>query len=64
MRTKDIEEHRKHWAAIADQNGWYREPFYVQIWRDKAGYITDSVSFQALTGDIVIRPESHTAGVH
>jgi hypothetical protein len=54
MKTKlanDIEAHRAFWANIARENGWYEEPFYVQVWRDFDGVITDSVSVRSLTQD-------------
>lgn len=49
-----IEEHRKFWAKVAKENGWYKEPFYVQVWVDKNGTITDSVSHRSMTEDIVV----------
>lgn len=48
-----IEEHRKFWAKVAKENGWYKEPFYVQVWVDENGTITDSVSHRGMTDDIV-----------
>lgn len=50
----EIEKHRAFWAKIAKANGWYVEPFYVQVWIDRAGNVTDSVSHIGLTKDIVI----------
>lgn len=50
-----IEVHRTYWAKIARDNGWYTDPFYVQVWvRRKDGVIIDSVSFAGITGDVVI----------
>ena len=49
-----IEKHRKFWAKIAYANGWYAEPFYVQVWIDEDGNVTDSLSHISLTKDIVI----------
>jgi hypothetical protein len=54
---KDIETARAKWAGIARANGWYTEPFYVQIWVDEDGKITDSVSFQGLIGDRILPTE-------
>jgi len=54
---KDIEMARKKWAKIARANGWYSEPFYVQIWVDSEGKITDSVSFQGLMSDLILPTE-------
>ncbi len=62
MATDDrIEEARSFWANIAKQNGWYTEPFYVQVWLDKDGNVADSVSHQGLTEDIVITHEGEVA---
>jgi hypothetical protein len=52
--ANDIEAHRSFWANIARENGWYREPFYVQVWQDMEGVITDSVGTTVLTKDVVI----------
>lgn len=49
-----IEEHREFWAKIARENGWYKEPFYVQVWVDSEGAITDSVSHRGMPQDIVV----------
>lgn len=51
----DIEKHRETWAKVAKENGWYNEPFFVQIWYDKTtGEVKDSVSTRALKGDVLI----------
>jgi hypothetical protein len=49
-----IEQCRQFWARIAKENGWYKKPFFVQVWVDGNGDITDSVSFDALDRDIVV----------
>ena len=49
-----IEKHRAFWAKIAKDNGWYVEPFHVQVWIGRDGNVTDSVSHIDLTKDIVI----------
>lgn len=55
METLDtIEWHRETWAKIARDNGWYSEPFFVQVWRTPSGRILDSVSSRILTADVVI----------
>lgn len=41
-----IEQCRQFWAKIAKDNGWYKEPFFVQVWLDADGNVTDSVSHQ------------------
>jgi len=50
----EIEKHRAFWAEIAKANSWYVEPFHIQVWVDKDGKVTDSVSHIGLTEDIVI----------
>lgn len=52
---KTIEEHRQFWANVAKENGWYTEPFYVQVWIDPdTDEIYDSVSTRDLPYDIVV----------
>ena len=53
-----IEAHRAFWADIARKNDWYQEPFYVQVWQDFDGTITDSVSTRELTQDWVIENDT------
>jgi hypothetical protein len=55
--NNNLEFHRGYWSAIAKQNGWYKEPFYVQIWINSEGMITDSVSSTELSRDYVIFDE-------
>lgn len=50
-----IEDHRLFWADIAKVNGWYVEPFYVQVWIRDDGTIEDSVSFRGLNQDFLIQ---------
>ena len=52
---KIIDEQRGFWAEIAKKNNWYVEPFYVQIWVDESGNVTDSISYIGLDRDIVIK---------
>lgn len=52
-----IEQCRQFWADIAKKNGWYKQPFFVQVWLDADGKITDSVSHQGLTRDYVLNEE-------
>lgn len=49
-----IEDHRQWWAKIAEENGWYSQPFFVQVWVDDEGEITDSVSYKGLNRDFVL----------
>lgn len=50
----EIKKHRAFWAKIAKANNWYTEPFHIQVWVDKDGNVTDSVSHIDLIKDIVI----------
>lgn len=49
-----IEQCRQFWANVAKENGWYKEPFFIQVWVDIKGEITDSVSHQDLTRDYIL----------
>jgi len=51
----EIEKHRMFWADVAKKNNWYTEPFYVQVWVDENGDISDSVAHIGLTEDLVIK---------
>lgn len=55
MSAKTIEDARESWARTAKEHGWYTEPFYVQIWQNEEGEITDSVSFGGMTQDIIVQ---------
>jgi hypothetical protein len=50
----EIEKQRAFWAKLAKANGWFTEPFHVQIWVDENGDISDSVSYIGLAEDIII----------
>ncbi len=52
-----IEQCRQFWAKVAKENGWYKEPFFVQVWVDDDGNITDSVSHRGLNQDYVLNEE-------
>lgn len=49
-----VEEARSFWSKVAKDNGWYVEPFYVQVWIDKDGKVLDSVSHRDMTRDYII----------
>jgi hypothetical protein len=51
---EQIEQHRLWWAEVAKENGWYKQPFYIQVWFDRDGEIEDSVSYQGMTRDYII----------
>ena len=50
----NLEEHRKFWANVAKENGWYKQPFFIIAWINKRGEIIDSVSHRGLEKDIVV----------
>ena len=53
-----IKECREFWADIARANGWYFEPFYIQVWRNPiTGQILDSVGHEGMknfSADVII----------
>lgn len=54
-REKQIEKARAFWAKVAQENGWYAEPFFVQVWVDPTtGLVSDSVSSRDMTQDHVV----------
>jgi hypothetical protein len=55
LMSEQIEQARALWARVAKANGWYSEPFYVQVWLTPDGELQDSVSTRALTQDHVIQ---------
>lgn len=54
VKNSSLEFHRRHWKKVAKENGWDRDPFFVQIWIDKKGRIRDSVSYTILKRDIFL----------
>jgi hypothetical protein len=52
-----IEQCRQFWAEVAKKNGWYKEPFFVQVWVDSSGEITDSVSHRGLKYDLILNDD-------
>ena len=54
---EQIEKHREYWAEIAQENGWYIQPFFIQVWVDPDGEIVDSVAYEGLTQDWIIDNE-------
>ena len=55
-----IETHRAKWANIARANDWYTEPFYVQVWVNAQGVVTDSLSHRDMTEDVVVNESEST----
>lgn len=54
IKKTDIEKARKTWAKVAKKYKWLTDPFYIQIWVNKQGEITDSVSFRGIKKDLVV----------
>lgn len=54
MISQDIEHHRAKWALIAKENGWYRDPLPILIYKNDTGEIKDSVSYRSLQEDTVV----------
>jgi hypothetical protein len=51
----DLDKSREFWAKVAKENGWYAEPFFVQVWADPdTKEVRDSVSTRTLTEDVVV----------
>jgi hypothetical protein len=57
ISKKEIEHHRKGWGEIAKKNGWYTEPFHIQVWVNSRGEITNSLSFVGLNKDFVLHED-------
>jgi len=55
VKPEQLEKHRKRWAGVARKNGWYKKPFFVQVWVDSDGNVKDSVSFDSIKYDIIER---------
>ena len=53
-QLETIEKARILWSDVAKKSGWYKEPFYVQVWLHEDGSIDDAVSFQGLEQDIIL----------
>ena len=53
-QSETLEKARSIWSDVAKKSGWYKEPFFVQVWLHKDGSIDDCVSFQGLTEDIIL----------
>ena len=51
----DIEPSRARWKTIAQENGWYKEPFFVQVFvNPETNTIYDSVSSANLQRDFIV----------
>jgi hypothetical protein len=49
----ELEYNRNKWIAVARNNNWYVEPFFIQVWVHN-GEIVDAVSVRGLDKDYVI----------
>ena len=58
ISKKEFDHHKTTWSAVAQNNNWYIEPFYIQVWVDSDGEIVDSVSVRGLEKDYVIDAET------
>lgn len=54
IKKEDLSKHRETWAALAKKNGWYTEPFFVQLWVSSKGSVVDSISFRGIEKDIFV----------
>lgn len=54
IKNSSVEFHRRYWKKVAKENGWDRDPFFVQIWIDKNGKVRDSVSTRVLDKDLFL----------
>ena len=58
ISKKEFDHQKTTWSAVAKNNNWYVEPFYIQVWVDSDGEIVDSVSVRGLYMDYVIDAET------
>jgi hypothetical protein len=49
-----IEECREFWVKLAKENGWYYEPFFIQVMKNEDGKIIDSVAHRDMSEDIIM----------
>lgn len=49
-----VEKCRADWAKTAMDNGWYSEPFCVQVWFDENINVEDSVAHKDMKEDIIL----------
>ena len=54
IKKEEVSFHRNSWASIAKNNGWYTEPFFIQVWVDKKGIVVDSVCYRNMEKDIYV----------
>jgi hypothetical protein len=49
----EFDHHKTLWSGVAQNNNWYYEPFFIQVWVNKKGEIVDSVAVRGLEQDYV-----------
>ena len=54
INKEEFKKHKEQWSNVAKENGWYSEPFYIQVWVDSKGKIVDSVSNPHLKRDYIL----------
>lgn len=59
MISQNIETHRKFWAKLAKENGWYKKPFFIQIFKNEDGKIVDTLSHRDMEKDEVVITNSY-----
>lgn len=56
---EQLDKARTFWLEMARKHKWAGplEPFHVQVWVDEAGNVVDSVSFNGMTQDYILRQD-------
>ena len=51
-----INQYRETWAKLAKKNGWYTDPFFVQVWiNPEKDTVIDVVAHKGLkNGDVIL----------
>jgi len=52
LNIPDFKQHKARWMEVAKQNGWYAKPFFIQVWVDHDGNVTDSVAMRDMTSHL------------
>ena len=53
IKKNEFDHHKTTWSAVAKNNNWYQEPFFIQVWVNKSGEVVDSVGVRGLDKDYV-----------
>lgn len=51
----EIEESRKFWNKVAQDNGWYGGSLALQVWLNKDGTVEDSIYISAGVNDVIVQ---------